>query len=72
MTRKRPRLTPEWRRAWRWLSVQVAAVATVYGLLPIDQQRAILELLHVPAERITAVIGLAFLVARLLAQPAAK
>lgn len=33
------KLIPEWRQAWRMLSVQVASLAIVWGALPVDQQR---------------------------------
>lgn len=65
-------LIPEARRAWRLLSVQVAVVAVVFGALPVDQQSAVLSLLGVGPERIPAVLGLAVIVARLVAQPKAQ
>lgn len=51
------------------LSVQIAAGAVVFGMLPPDQQAAILAWLGVAPERIPAVIGGLVLVARLLNQP---
>ena len=68
----RPRLVTEWRRLHRMASVQFASLCTVYGLLPPDQQAALLSLLHIPQERLPAVMGSAFIVARLWAQPAKK
>ena len=32
------KLIPNWRRAWRMMSVQVAGLAVAWGLLPPDQQ----------------------------------
>lgn len=62
---------PEWRQAWRMLSIQVAAVAVIFGALPVDQQTSILELLGVGPERIPAFLGMAVIAARLIAQPKA-
>lgn len=69
---RRPTLISEWKRLHRMASVQLASLCAIFGLLPVDQQAALLELLHIPAERLPAVMGLAFIVARLWAQPAKK
>ena len=69
---RRPTVISEWRRLHRMATGWVASVCVVFGLLPVDQQAALLSLLHVPAERLPAVMGLAFIVARLWAQPAKK
>lgn len=65
----KPRLIPEARRAWRMMSVQVAAGAVLFGALPPDQQAAILAWLGLGPERIPAVIGALFIVTRLVDQP---
>jgi hypothetical protein len=62
-------LIPEWRRAWRMASVQVAAVAVVWGTLPEDMQAALLAVVGVPVERVPAVLGLLLLLGRLIDQP---
>lgn len=62
------KLIDNWRDAWRMLSVQVAALAVVWGALPIDQQAAILALFGVGTERVPLVIGLAVIVARVVSQ----
>ncbi len=62
------KLIPEIRSAWRLLSVQVAAVAVIFGALPLDQQSAILSMLGIGPERIPAALGLAVIVARLVKQ----
>jgi hypothetical protein len=59
---------PEWRQAWRFASVQVASAAAVFGLLPADQQAAVLEWIGLGPERLPLVLGLLFLVSRLWAQ----
>ncbi len=63
------KLIPNASRAWRMLSVQVAALAVIFGALPVDQQSAILSMLGIGPERIPAVLGLAVIVARLVQQP---
>ena len=65
-------LIPNWRQGWRMLSIQVAGVAVIFGALPVDQQASILALLGVGPERIPAVLGLAVIAARLIAQPKAN
>lgn len=63
-----PRLTPDWRRAWAWASVQLAAVAVLFGLLPPDQQAALLQLIGLPPDRLPAALGLLFIAGRLVHQ----
>lgn len=65
----KPRLIPNWRKAWRMASVQVATLALGWGLLPPDTQAAMLAAVGVPAERIPAVLGALFLALRLIDQP---
>ena len=60
---------PNWRRAWRMASVQVAGAAVLFGALPADQQSALLQLLGLAPERMPALLGLAIIVARLIDQP---
>ena len=60
---------PDWKQSWRLLSVQVAGLAVVFGLLPMDQQTAILEWIGIAPERIPAVIGGLFVLARITKQP---
>jgi urea transporter len=64
-------LIPNWRRAWRMASVQIAALAVVFGALPADTQAALLAAVGVPAARVPAIIGVWVLLGRLLRQPAA-
>jgi hypothetical protein len=51
------------------LSMQVAALAVIFGSLPPDQQTAILQWLGLAPERIPAVLGVLFMVTRLVRQP---
>lgn len=61
-------LIPNWRRAHRMLTVQLGVVFTVWGTLPVETQSAILELLHIPANRVPAILGVLVIVGRLIAQ----
>lgn len=63
------KLIPNWRRAWRMASVQIATLAVGWGLLPPDTQAALLAAIGVPAERVPAVLGAIFLLLRLVDQP---
>lgn len=66
-------IIPDWRRAWRWLSVHAAALAIVWGTLPVDVQGEILAMLWgLPQERVPAVLGLLMLVSRLVNQSPPK
>jgi hypothetical protein len=69
---RRPLLIPHWRRAWRMLSVQAAAVAVTIGLLPPEQQAAVLAAVGIPAERLPLAVGLLFMAARLIGQPSVE
>ena len=63
------KLIPNWKRAWRMLSVQVATLALTWGLLPPEQQAAMLAMIGIGPERVPAVLGLLFLLGRLIDQP---
>jgi hypothetical protein len=54
--------------AWKLLSVHVAGVAIAWAMLPADQQAAILAVVGIGQERVTAVLGVLFIVARLIKQ----
>lgn len=55
---------------YKMFTIWVGSLATVFGLLPADQQSALLDFLHLPPSRVPALIGLAFILARLIKQPA--
>lgn len=63
------RLIPEWRRAWRMLSVQIAALAVLWVALPADAQASILGAIGIDAADLPGVLGALMIVARLVAQP---
>jgi hypothetical protein len=62
-------LIPQWRRAWRMLSVQAGALAVLWVALPADTQAAVLDLLGIDARHLPGIVGLAVIVGRLIAQP---
>ena len=66
------KLIPNWKRAPRMFTVQLGVVLTVWGSLPVDTQTAILDLLHVPANRVPAILGVLVIVGRLISQPSTK
>jgi hypothetical protein len=57
------------RGAWKLFSVWAASLAVVWGMLPADQQRAVLDLLGIGPERMPAVLGVLFILARIIKQP---
>jgi hypothetical protein len=57
---------PEWRDAWRFASVQIAAAAALVGLLAPDQLAALLDWTGIGADRAPLVFGVAFILARVL------
>lgn len=62
------RLIDNWHAAWRYITVQLGALMVTWGLLPPEQQTAILAIIGLPAERITAVLGLLVIAGRVVSQ----
>jgi hypothetical protein len=69
---KRPQLIPDWRRAWRWWSVQTSALIVVWVALPPDTQAALVSLFGFPTEKVPGVLAVLCVVGRMLQQPAKK
>lgn len=65
----KPNLIPEWQRAWRYLSVQIGALAVLWVAVPADTQAAVLDLLGIDPRHLPGLIGAAVIVGRLVAQP---
>ena len=65
---KKPELIPDWRRAWRYLSVQIAAAGVIFGSLPADTQAAMLDAVGIAPSRLPSILGLLVLVGRLISQ----
>lgn len=62
------KLIKEWRRAWRFFSVQAAAVAVILGSMPIEAQSAVMGVFGVGPERMPAALGIVLILARLIDQ----
>ena len=62
------KLIDDWQSAWKKFSVQIAALAVGFGALPSDTQSAILEAVGVPQARLASVLGVVFLLGRLISQ----
>jgi hypothetical protein len=62
-------LIPEWKRAWRMLSVQIGALSVLWVALPADTQASVLSLLGIDPKNLPGLIGLAVILGRLVAQP---
>lgn len=65
---KRPELIQDWRSAWRYLSMQIAAAGVIFGSLPADTQAAMLDAVCIAPSRLPAILGLLVLVGRLISQ----
>ena len=63
------KLIPEARKAWRMLSVQMAAAIVIWSTLPADSQAAVLELVGVPDNAVTGILAILVIVGRLIDQP---
>lgn len=60
------KLIDEWRIAWTFLSVRIAIAVTGFGLLAPDTQGAILAWVGISPTRLPAVIGVLFIVGRMV------
>lgn len=66
------KLIDNWRRAWRFLSVQAATLAVILGSMPVEAQSAVMGVFGVGPERMPAALGLLMIVARLIDQSKAR
>lgn len=66
------KLIPQWRRAWRMASVQIAAVIAAWAVLPPDAQAAAVALVGVPPDKVPGILAVLLIVARLIDQPKAR
>lgn len=66
------RLIPQWRRAWRMASVQIAAVIAAWAVLPPEAQAAAVALIGVPPDKVPGILAVLLIVARLIDQPKAR
>lgn len=65
---RKPRVVSDWKRSWRWLSMQIGAACMLYGQLSPEQQLAILQTVGLRPDQLPAVIGAAIMIGRLLQQ----
>jgi hypothetical protein len=63
------KMIPEARRAWRMLSVQMAALLVAWSATPEPQQAALLKLLGVGHDTITGTLAALAILGRLVYQP---
>jgi hypothetical protein len=63
------KLIPEARRAWRMLSVQMAALLVAWSATPEAQQAALLTLLGVGHDAVTGALAALAIAGRLVDQP---
>ncbi len=66
------RLIPNYRRAWRMASVQIAAVIAAWAVLPPEAQAAAVALVGVPPDKVPGILAVLLIVARLIDQPRAR
>lgn len=66
------KLIPNWRSAWRMLTVQIGVLAVVWVALPAETQAAVLRLLGIDAQHLPGLVGVAVILGRLIAQPAVR
>jgi len=66
------RLIPNYRRAWRMASVQIAAVIAAWAVLPPEAQAAAVALVGVPPDKVPGILAVLLIVARLIDQPKAR
>lgn len=63
-------LIENWRSAWRMASMHIATAAILFGTLPADSQASLLDLIGLPPSRLPAILGILFIIGRLVKQPA--
>ncbi len=63
------KLIPNWRKAHRMATVQMASLFVIWGSLPVDTQAAVLSLFNIPVERVPAILGVLIIVGRVINQP---
>ena len=67
------KLIPEWRRAWRMLSMNFAALALAWVALTPEQQAKVMSLLPwLTADQVAGALIVAAMLGRLIAQPNVK
>lgn len=65
----KPRLIPQWKRAWRMFSVQASAVIVAWVALPMEQQTALAWLLGLAPDAVPGILAALAIVGRMVDQP---
>jgi hypothetical protein len=65
-------LIPNWRRAWRMFSVQLAAALVVWAATPAETQAAVLQVVGIGPDQLAGVLGILIILGRLIDQPATR
>lgn len=65
----KPRLIPQWKRAWRMFSVQASAVIVAWVALPGEQQAALVGWLGIAPEAVPGILAALAILGRLVDQP---
>lgn len=66
------KLIDDWRSAWKFWSVQLAALIAVWAALPVELQTALLGLVGLPADIVPGVLAVLVVAARVLRQDSLK
>ena len=62
-------IIPNWRKAWRMLSVQCASILVVWAATPAETQAAVLSTLGARPDQMTGILAMLIIVGRLVEQP---
>jgi hypothetical protein len=62
-------IIPNWRRAWRMFSVQLASILVVWAATPAETQAAVMQVVGIRPDQMTGILGLLIIIGRLVEQP---
>ena len=62
-------LIPNWQKAWRMFSVQLAAALVVWASTPTETQNAIMQIIGIGRDQMAGILGILIIVGRLIEQP---
>jgi hypothetical protein len=68
----KPRLIPQWKRAWRMFSVQASALVLAWLAIPAEQQAAFAGLIGIEPEVIPGALAALAILGRLIDQPTVR
>lgn len=61
-------LVPDWKDAWKWLSVQFSTLMIIWANLPAETQAGILSLFGLNQSKLIGLMGVAIIIGRMIAQ----